>query len=256
MREVSPDGVISTVAGTGRDGFSGDGGPATAARICGPAAVAVLPDGGFIVADAGNRRVREVRADGTISTVAGGGTTTLARGIGDGGPASAAVLIDPLGVAALPDGGFVVADVGLARIRSVAPDGTITTLAGGGPLGLGAVAADAGADVPGHLVALSDGGVAFVDGNAGTVDEVVPTRTPRLLIALQPAFVRTRSGRPAALRLIATQAAQLTVDVIGRHHRRVRRTYTRARAARRTCASAASGLAPIACGSPRAPDAR
>lgn len=175
VRKVSPDGVISTVAGTGQEGFSGDGGPATRARISGPAAVAVLPGGGFIIADAGNRRVREVNADGTISTVARGGTTTLARGIGDGGPATAAVLIDPLGVAALPDGGFVVSDVGLARIRSVAPNGTITTLAGGGPLGLGALAANAGAGVPGHLVALSDGGVAFVDGTAGTVDELAPT---------------------------------------------------------------------------------
>ena len=94
-----PDGTITTVAGTGSGGFSGDGGPATAATIDTPRGLAALPDGGFLIADTNNERIRRVWPDGHITTVAGDGVRGFA---GDGGPATAAELAFPFGVAKRP----------------------------------------------------------------------------------------------------------------------------------------------------------
>src|SRR5262245_47543804 len=117
-------GTISTIAGSDPFGdFSGDGGPATAAALNEPAGVAVLPDGGYLIADAGNDRVRRVFPDGTIRTVAGTGDYGFS---GDGGPATSADLQAPIGVAALPGGGFLIADAAAARIRRVSPTGLLT----------------------------------------------------------------------------------------------------------------------------------
>ena len=84
-------------------------------------------DGGYLIADARNARVRRVFPDGTINTVAGTGTFGFS---GDGGPATAADLRAPIGVAALPDGGFLITDAGAAQIRRVSATGIITTVAG------------------------------------------------------------------------------------------------------------------------------
>jgi len=129
VRRVSPIGIITTVAGTGTPGFSGDGGPATAAQLTNPNAVAVTADGGFLIADSGNRRIRRVSPTGTITTVAGTGTQGSA---GDGGAATAAQLNNPSGLAATPDGGFLIADWFGNRVRWVSPTGMITTVAGTG----------------------------------------------------------------------------------------------------------------------------
>src|SRR5262245_49696464 len=121
-------GTISTIAGSDPFGdFSGDGGPATAAALNEPAGVAVMPDGGYLIADAGNDRVRRVFPDGTIRTVAGTGNYGFS---GDGGPATAADLQAPIGVAVLPDGGFLIADAAAARIRRVSPNGIMSFVAG------------------------------------------------------------------------------------------------------------------------------
>jgi hypothetical protein len=115
---------VFTVAGS-TFGFSGDGGLSTAAQLGTPFGVAATADGGFLIADTFNHRVRRVSPDGTITTVAG---TT--RGFsGDGGPAIAAQLDGPLGVAATADGGFLIADQNNYRVRRVSPGGTITTVA-------------------------------------------------------------------------------------------------------------------------------
>jgi NHL repeat len=86
---VAPAGAatdnISTLAGDGTFGFSGDGGPATAAQLNGPIGVAVAADGGILIADYNNSRVRRVSPTGTITTIAGSGTYGFS---GDGGPAS------------------------------------------------------------------------------------------------------------------------------------------------------------------------
>lgn len=163
IRRIAPGGTITTLAGTER-GLAGDGGPASLARLDTPTELAPLADGGLLVADTGNHRIRRVAADGTMSTAAG-----TARGFsGDGGPATVAALDGPRGVAVAADGGFLIADAGNRRIRRVAPDGTITTVAGGGvgfdaeggpasaaalgapadvaPIGRGLIVADAGTD--------------------------------------------------------------------------------------------------------------
>ena len=96
VRRVSPDGSSAIVAGTGVAGYAGDGGPATAALLNFVHSVAVLPGGGFVLADTRNDSVRAVTANGTIRTVAGVGSAGFA---GDGGPAAAARLWAPHGVA-------------------------------------------------------------------------------------------------------------------------------------------------------------
>ena len=132
IRRVLPDGRIETVAGSGVRGYAGDGGAATAAAFEDPRGVATFPDGRILIPDTGNDRIRLVRLDGTIETVAGDGVSGFA---GDGGPATAAELRTPFGVAPLPDGGFLVDDSGNARIRRVWPDGHISTVAGNGVAG-------------------------------------------------------------------------------------------------------------------------
>ena len=157
VRRVSPAGTISTVAGNGLRGFSGDGGPATAAALDGISAVSTERDGGFLITDTTTNRIRRVAPDGTISTVAGSGFAGFG---GDGGPATSALLSFPAGVAALPGGGFLIADGANGRLRRVSAKGTITTVAGGGEGGKGAPAARADLVRPLQVLATSGGGVA------------------------------------------------------------------------------------------------
>jgi RHS repeat-associated protein len=134
IRRISTTGTITTVAGTGTFGFAGDGGPATSAQLASPLELAVAPDGSVYFADVDNHRVRRIATDGTITTVAGSGT----RGYGgDGGPATSALLAEPTGVAVTPDGQLIVADYANNRVRRIATDGTITTVAGTGAAGFG-----------------------------------------------------------------------------------------------------------------------
>ena len=126
IRKVSSNGIITTVAGNGTSGFSGDGGPATSAQISNPRSVAVDMAGNLFIADTQNHRIRKVSPDGTISTVAGNGTSGSG---GDGGPATSAQLHFPQDVMMDAAGILVIADLS-DRIRRVGPDGMITTLAG------------------------------------------------------------------------------------------------------------------------------
>jgi sugar lactone lactonase YvrE len=125
-------GIITTAAGNGESGFSGDGGPATEARLDSPLGVAVDAAGNLFIADYYNRRIRKVAgATGIITTVAGGGSSTE-----DGGPATAAILPQPYAVAVDASGNMFIADTGLNRIRKVAANtGIITTVAGTGVRG-------------------------------------------------------------------------------------------------------------------------
>ncbi|HLB36951.1 MAG TPA: RHS repeat-associated core domain-containing protein [Gemmatimonadales bacterium] len=129
IRRVAPDGIITTVAGTGTAGFSGDGGLATAAQLNTPLDVAVGVDGSLYIADAGNSRIRRVGLDGIVGTFAGDGT--FGSG-GDGGPAVAAQLAVPGSVTAAPDGSVYIGDDGdfPVRVRKVSPDGRIATVMG------------------------------------------------------------------------------------------------------------------------------
>ena len=101
IRRVGPDGRITTVAGSGVGGFSGDGGPGVAARLNRPYGIVAGSDGSLFIADATNHRVRRVAPGGTITTVAGTGVRGFS---GDGGPATAARLYSPHGLALGPDG--------------------------------------------------------------------------------------------------------------------------------------------------------
>lgn len=135
-------GVISTVAGNGRQGYGGDGGPATRATLRAPTGIVVDRSGNLFVADTDNGRVRKVDgATGLVQTIAGGGTP--ADGSGDGGPATAAALISPWSLALDGRGGLYVGELGSARVRKVdLGSGTIVTVAGIG--GNGAFSGDGG----------------------------------------------------------------------------------------------------------------
>jgi uncharacterized protein (TIGR03437 family) len=129
IRKVS-NGVITTVAGNGLGGFSGDNGPATSARLTNPEGVAVDSAGNLYVADTTNQRIRKV-SNGVITTIAGNGLTGFS---GDNGPAANAQLNSPYGVAVDSTGNLYIADTENQRIRKVS-SGVITTLAGNGTAG-------------------------------------------------------------------------------------------------------------------------
>jgi hypothetical protein len=139
------NGVIATVAGNGQAGFGGDGDGAQIAQLNQPAGVAALPDGGFLIADTGNNRIRRVSSSGIITTVAGAGPAAFT---GDGGPATSAALNAPADVAPLTGGGFLIADTGNNRIRRVTAGGTITTVVGTGQPGFGGGGGTAGKALP------------------------------------------------------------------------------------------------------------
>ncbi len=129
IRKVTPAGIITTVAGTGTAGFSGDGGPATSAQIKTPSGVAVDRSGNLYIADTYNLRIRKVTPDGIITTVAGGGTVYT----GDGIAATTAGLAFPAGVRVDAAGNLYVADE--SRVQLITPDGIIHTVGGTGVLG-------------------------------------------------------------------------------------------------------------------------
>ncbi len=175
IRKVAPNGIITTVAGNGSAGYSGDGGPATSAALNGPSAAAVDAAGNLYIADRWNDRIRQVSANGIITTVAGNGTE---GNTGDGGPATSAELT-PAGVTVDAAGNFYIADneegFNNGSIRKVTPDGTITTMANLGttvpPFSLGGLTVDAtgnvfvaGEDV---IVKVSPGGTTTIVAGTG-----------------------------------------------------------------------------------------
>ena len=120
--------TVSTFAGTGSKGFSGDGGPADKAQLNNPFAVARGPDGFIYICDVDNHRVRRVAKDGTISTFAGNGKKAYA---GDGGPAIQASLNQPYELAWDTAGNLYFVEIGNHVVRKVdAKTGTISTVAG------------------------------------------------------------------------------------------------------------------------------
>ncbi len=132
VRKVDTSGTITTVAGNGSEGYEGDGGPATEAKLARPNDVAVDGSGNFYVADKGNNRIRKVDASGTITTVAGHGRLVAGGPVGDGGPATEAKLASPFGVAVDGMRNLFIADTDNFRVRKVDASGVITTVAGTG----------------------------------------------------------------------------------------------------------------------------
>jgi sugar lactone lactonase YvrE len=160
IRKVS-GGVITTVAGTGTNGYSGDSGTATSAQINASNGVAVDSSGNLYIADTGNSRIRKV-SGGIITTVAGNGLNSYS---GDGGQATNAQLDSPSALALDSSGNVYIADSGNRRIRVVSPQGIITTFTGGGAQGAtdGILATDATLHNPYGLAAA--GGKVYIEDN-------------------------------------------------------------------------------------------
>lgn len=129
IRKVDASGVITTVAGTGTAGYSGDGGAATAAKLYHTAGVAVDNAGNVFIADSWNNVVRKVNSSGIITTIAG---TGAAGYTGDGGPATAATLDDPNSLTVDAAGNVYIADAHNNVIRKVSTSGMISTVVGNG----------------------------------------------------------------------------------------------------------------------------
>jgi sugar lactone lactonase YvrE len=256
VRKVAPDGTISTVAGSGpagdSDGYAGDGGPATEARLNGPDGLAVDAEGNLFIADLLNQRVRKLDPAGIITTVAGGGTkaaqeadggpatearlgriidvavdtagslylvdfdqnrvrkvdrqgkiSTVAgtgtRGFsGDGGPATQARLKQPLQAEVDTAGNLFIADWGNYRVRKVAPDGTITTVAGNGTpryTGEGGPATATGLRGPSGLAIDAAGNLYLTDTAAYQEDGLTYTNE-RILKIFSVAAPGLLAGRP------------------------------------------------------------
>jgi RHS repeat-associated protein len=175
VRRVGPDGLLTIFAGTGTFGSGGDGGPAIKASLEHPTGLALGPDGSLYIADSSDSRVRRVGPDGTITAFAG---TTRGGFSGDGGPATAAALNFPVGLAVGPDGSLYIADEGNFRVRRVGPDGLITTFAGTGVRGFSgdggpATAASLRIHCSG-LVVGRDGSVYIADSDSSRVRRVGP----------------------------------------------------------------------------------
>jgi uncharacterized protein (TIGR03437 family) len=130
IRYVNTSGIITTIAGTGTAGFSGDGTLAIAATFGNPVAVALDASGAVYVADENNNRIRRFVVGGAVTTFAG-----TAVSVGDGGQSPQAVLVSPTGTAVDSAGNLYIADQGANRIRKVTPSGTIATVAGNGQTG-------------------------------------------------------------------------------------------------------------------------
>jgi uncharacterized protein (TIGR03437 family) len=211
IRRVSLGGTISTVAGNGDQGFSGDGGPAASATLNNPLGVAVDGAGNLFIADYANNRVRKVSTTGIITTVAGTGAFGFS---GDGGQATSAQLAAPWFSVLDQAGNLFIADVANARVRKVSPDGVITTVAGNGGEdypGDGSLAVNVGILVQG--VALDAAGNLFVSGGFEGVFQVSGDGTIKR-VAGNGQFSTSGDGVPASSASVS--AFGLRVDPTGR----------------------------------------
>jgi sugar lactone lactonase YvrE len=173
IRMVATNGIITTVAGVGTMGFTGDGGSAVAAQFGDPAGVGVDAAGTLYIADHSNQRIRRV-AGGVISTLAGNGNPAYG---GDGGAAVAAALYQPLGVCAGPGGAVYVADTSNFRVRMISAGGVIVTVAGTGAPGFsgdGAAATNAQLYGPAGAAVDAAGNLFIADAENHRVRRVTP----------------------------------------------------------------------------------
>ncbi len=189
IRKVDANKHILTVAGTGTAGWSGDGGKATEAKLNYPMGLSLDPAGNLYIADAFNHRIRKIAVDGTITTVAGRGTPGFS---GDNGQAVSARLFYPKGAHIGPDGKLYIADTFNSRIRVVAADGIISSIAGNGRYGGNGDGGDsryAELRFPNAVAVAADGKVYISDTQNNklrvlTPTTVDPTQEDRPIISL------------------------------------------------------------------------
>jgi hypothetical protein len=186
---VTPSGAISPYAGTGKCGFSGDGGKGTHAQVCGPTGLALDSSQDLFIADTGNSRVREVTENGNITTIAGNGKFGYS---GDGASATKAALNVPTGVGVSSTGDVFISDTFNNRIRKVS-GGIITTYAGNGTRGFsgdGGPAVDAELNTPTGSVVQDGTALYFADtGNQrirGVLNGPPPVLPETALMVLLP----------------------------------------------------------------------
>lgn len=163
VRKIDTAGKIITVAGSGMEGYGGDGGSATSALLDSPTGVALDSVGNLFIADTNNHRIRKV-SSGVITTYAGTGVGSFC---GDGGPPAAACLFSPRGIAIDSSGGLYIADSGNNRVRFIS-GGIITTVAGTafqGNAGDGGPAASAALDVPSGVMIDASGTLYIADSS-------------------------------------------------------------------------------------------
>ncbi len=175
IRKISSTGVVSTFAGTGVNGFGGDGGPATAAKFSYPIDFLADNSGNFYVIDNNNSRIRKIDAAGIITTFAGNGTFGFG---GDGGPSTASVLNNPSRMTIDGAGNIYFADAGNNRIRKISASGTITTVAGNGTpafAGDGGPATNGSFNAPLGVTLDGNGNMYIADGNNHRVRKVSTT---------------------------------------------------------------------------------
>lgn len=174
VRKVDTAGIISTVAGNGAPGFSGDGGPATSAQLFYPAGIALDRAGNLYIADSSNNRVRKVNTAGIITTVAGNGNVVYS---GDGVQATATAVDRPEGITVDSAGNLYISETSDSRVRKVDPSGIITTVAGqtkktNGFSGDGGPATAATLAGPIGLAVDSSGDLYIADNSNGRVRKV------------------------------------------------------------------------------------
>lgn len=186
VRKINRNGIITTVAGNGEATSSGDGGLALSAGITKPFAVSAAPDGSFYITETGSSRIRRVGPDGIISTVAGNGMKAIT---GDGGPAKAASVFQPLGIDVAPDGSVyfteIVFEEKCGAVRRIRPDGIIETVAGqfgatysgDSFIGDGGPAVNATIVFPYDLKVLDNGSFIISDYYLGRLRQVEPDGT-------------------------------------------------------------------------------
>jgi NHL repeat-containing protein len=219
-------GIITTVAGSGPydairglvppfgGDFGGDGGPATQASLSQPQHVAVDAAGNLLISDKANRRIRRVDAmTGLITTVAGNGQPGSA---GDGGPATAAQIGTPRGVAADGAGNLYVADNRNQLVRKVDGNGIITTIAGGGSDAVtdGAAATDVALNQPWELAVDQAGNLFIADAGLNQILKVSPAGTLRIVAGTGTAGFSGDGGKAPAAQFNAGFPA-LAVDSAG-----------------------------------------
>ena len=210
VRKVDTQGVITTVAGNGTAGYTGDGGPATSAEIGHPEGIGVDSAGNLYIGDGDNFRVRKVDTKGVITTVAGAGTTGFS---GDGGLATSAQISGVNGLAVDKTGNLYIADPFNNRVRRVDPNGVITTYVGNGSIGFsgdGGPATDAMLTFPGGLAVDSSGTLYVGDVFNYRVREVAAAFT----LSLNPTAITIASpGEPGTTSIAVTPAARFTGNV-------------------------------------------
>jgi uncharacterized protein (TIGR03437 family) len=158
------------VAGNGRSEFTGDGGAASGAGLSGPTDVILDSNGNLYIADRDNDRIRRIDPNGTITTIAGRGAA-----VGDGGTAANARLDSPSKMALDPAGNLYVADSAGNRVRKIAPNGIITTVAGSGRVGFsgdGGPATSATLNTPADVKVDSTGNLYIADAYNGRIRKV------------------------------------------------------------------------------------